>query len=134
MTQDELTAFGETLGRSLDAPHAIAVSGELGAGKTTLIQAVCRGYGVTEPVTSPTFALVHSYRAPRSTVYHLDLYRLRDARDLTNIGWDDLVGERAVVLVEWPERAGTELPPDATRVALRHVQGRSDVRAVRATP
>ena len=77
MTRDELVAWGEALGRAVSPPLVVALAGDLGAGKTTLAQAMCRGYGVTEPVTSPTFALVHRYDAARSPVYHLDLYRIR---------------------------------------------------------
>src|SRR5512143_2616791 len=94
LTLGELEAFGESLGRSIVAPHVIAISGDLGAGKTTLIKAICRGYQVHGDVTSPTFALVHRYEAVRSPVFHLDLYRLRDESELTNIGWDDILSER----------------------------------------
>jgi tRNA threonylcarbamoyl adenosine modification protein YjeE len=63
-------------------------------------------------VTSPTYALVHEYRAPSGRVFHLDLYRLKHEDELTNLGWDDLLAaEDALVLIEWPERAGTRLPP-----------------------
>ncbi|HSY80916.1 MAG TPA: tRNA (adenosine(37)-N6)-threonylcarbamoyltransferase complex ATPase subunit type 1 TsaE, partial [Gemmatimonadaceae bacterium] len=86
LTLPELVAWGEQFGRALAPPVLIAISGDLGAGKTTLIQAICRGYGVTEPVTSPTFALVHEYRAPRSPVFHIDLYRLERPAELTSIG------------------------------------------------
>src|SRR4029079_7008933 len=99
--------WGRRLGHVASAPLLVTISGELGAGKTTLVRAICQGYGVTEEVTSPTFALVHRYAAPRSPVFHLDLYRLSDPVELTNIGWDDILGEDALVLVEWPERAGS---------------------------
>ena len=77
VSQAELVEWGERFGRVASPPLVVAISGELGAGKTTLVQAICRGYGVTEDITSPTYALVHRYAAPRSTVYHLDLYRLK---------------------------------------------------------
>ncbi len=128
LTQAELNARGEAIGRRAVAPQLIALSGDMGAGKTTLIQAICRGYGVTDDVTSPTYALVHTYAAPASPVYHLDLYRLKGESELTNIGWDDILNERALVLVEWPERAGTSLPADATRIVLSHVSGDGSVR------
>ncbi|MFN8574606.1 MAG: tRNA (adenosine(37)-N6)-threonylcarbamoyltransferase complex ATPase subunit type 1 TsaE [Gemmatimonadaceae bacterium] len=131
VTLHELNALGEALGRCAVAPHVIALSGDLGAGKTTLIQAICRGYGVTDEVTSPTFALVHRYSAPRSPVYHLDLYRLKDASELTNLAWDDILDERAVVLVEWPDRAGDQLPADATQIFLSHVAADGSVRDIR---
>ena len=68
-----LTAWGEAFGASLSAPCIVTLDGELGAGKTTLAQAICRGCGVADSVTSPTFALVHQYRGTRAMVFHLDL-------------------------------------------------------------
>lgn len=115
---EDLQEWGEQLGLRLIAPRVLAVSGELGAGKTTLIQAICRGYGVTGEVTSPTFALVHEYSSPRGPVFHLDLYRLRGPADLTNLAWDDIVNAHALVLIEWPERAGPRLPAEALRIVL----------------
>src|SRR6476661_2089263 len=76
LTREELVAWGESFGRAARVPLVVTLAGDLGTGKTTLAQAICRGFGVTEDVTSPTYALVHQYRAPRGTVYHLDLYRL----------------------------------------------------------
>ena len=133
LSHDELLAWGEAFGREAAAPSVVAIDGELGAGKTTLIQAICRGYGVAQDVTSPTFALVHEYRSPRGPVFHLDLYRLRNADELTNIGWDDIVNAVALVLVEWPERAGQRLPVGASRISLAHVAGRPDHRALSAS-
>lgn len=112
LTRDELTAWGEAFGRAARPPLCVAIAGDLGAGKTTLVQAICRGYGVMEAVTSPTFALVHEYRAPLSPVFHLDLYRLQHARELAAIGWEDISAAHALVLIEWPERAAGLLPPD----------------------
>ncbi len=123
VTRDELVRWGEGVGRAAHAPMIIAISGPLGAGKTTLIQAVCRGYGVTASVTSPTFALVHEYSAPRSPVFHLDLFRLTGPADLTAIGWDEIVAAHALILVEWPERAGDRLPPGHVPIDLEYVAG-----------
>lgn len=131
LTLPELVAWGERFGRALTPPTVVAISGDLGAGKTTLVQAICRGYGVTEPVTSPTFALVHEYHAPRSRVYHVDLYRLGAPSDLTNIGWDDFVRAEALVLVEWPERAAGRLPGHVP-IDLEHVPGEPDKRVLLA--
>lgn len=121
LTRDELVAWGEAFGRAARAPLVVAIAGELGAGKTTLVQAICRGYGVSEPVTSPTFALVHEYASPRSRVYHLDLFRLTHAGELAALGWDDIVVAVALVLVEWPERAAGALPDDHVGIELQHV-------------
>src|SRR5688572_28569631 len=120
MTRGELVAWGELFGRAATPPLVVALAGDLGAGKTTLAQAICTGYGVTEPVTSPTFAIVHRYEAPRSPVYHLDLYRLDKPSDLVNIGWDEIVMAHALIIVEWPERAGALIPADHVPIDLEH--------------
>lgn len=123
LDEGELTKWGEDLGAATKAPLLIAITGELGAGKTTLAQAICRGFGVHETVTSPTYAIVQQYTSERSPVYHIDLYRLDDAAQLTNIGWDDIIAEHALVIVEWPERAGDRLPPDPLHLELDYVSG-----------
>lgn len=130
LTLDEMTKWGEALGARLTAPCVVSLSGDLGAGKTTLVQAIARGYGVTAAVTSPTFALVHEYRAAKSPVFHLDLYRLEGPHQLANIGWDDILSSRAVVLIEWPDRAGAELPPAAQEIILAHVPDKPELRSV----
>jgi tRNA threonylcarbamoyladenosine biosynthesis protein TsaE len=99
----------------------VTLEGELGAGKTTLAQAICRGLGIREAVTSPTFSLVNEYEVDGTTVYHLDLYRLRGPEDLTNMGWDDIVNSGQIILVEWPERAEPRLPTDSIRIRLEHI-------------
>jgi len=121
LTESELIAWGEGFGRMAQAPLVVTISGELGAGKTTLVQSICRGYGVREEVTSPTFALVHRYAAPKSPVYHLDLYRLDSSNELTNIAWDEIVSEEAIVLIEWPERAGDRIPRMHVPISLQHL-------------
>jgi tRNA threonylcarbamoyladenosine biosynthesis protein TsaE len=120
MTRAELVAWGESFGHAATPPLVIALAGDLGAGKTTLTQAICAGYGVTEPVTSPTFAIVHRYEAPRSPVYHLDLYRLDKPSELVNIGWDEIAASHALVIVEWPERAGELIPPQHVPIDLEY--------------
>ena len=132
MTLPELVAWGESLGRNAHAPNIITLTGELGAGKTTLAQAICRGYGVKESVTSPTYALVHEYTAPRSPVYHLDLYRLERPEELTNIGWDDIMSAYGIILIEWAERAGSRVPPEHLPIALDYVDGDPDRRLLLA--
>jgi tRNA threonylcarbamoyladenosine biosynthesis protein TsaE len=121
MTEAELNGWGEAFGRAIVPPILVTIAGELGAGKTTLVRAVCRGYGVRDEVTSPTFSLVHRYEGGRSPVFHLDLYRLIGPADLTNIGWDDLLAERALVLVEWPERAEGRIPRNHVPIRLEHL-------------
>lgn len=121
LSQAELEEWGEELGRSSVAPLLITLTGELGVGKTTLAKAICRGYGVKEDITSPTYALVHQYSAERSPVFHIDLYRLDASDQLTNLGWDDILGSHSLVLVEWPERGGERIPTDHLPIDLDYV-------------
>ncbi|HEX9562437.1 MAG TPA: tRNA (adenosine(37)-N6)-threonylcarbamoyltransferase complex ATPase subunit type 1 TsaE [Gemmatimonadaceae bacterium] len=132
LTRDELVAWGEEFGRRLEAPVVVALDGELGTGKTTLARSICRGVGVLEDVTSPTFAIVNQYEVNGGTVYHLDLYRIDREQDLTNLGWDDIVNNGAIVLVEWAARAGHRLPADSVRIILEHIPGQGQRRRLRA--
>lgn len=133
LTLPELEAWGERFGAALHPQVVVALAGDLGSGKTTLAQAICRGLGVADEVTSPTYALVHEYRGAHDVrVYHLDLYRLEDPGELANLGWDDIMAAHAVVLVEWPERAGGYLPADAVRIDLEHLPADPDRRLLLA--
>ena len=132
LDEAEMRRWGKDLGEALKAPIVISLTGDLGAGKTTLAQSICEGYGVAEPVTSPTYALVHRYEAEKSSVYHVDLYRLDNEAQLTNIGWDDMMSERAVVIVEWPERAGDRMPADHLHIDIEYLDGDPDRRVLLA--
>ena len=132
LDETELADWGERFGHIAQPPLIVTITGELGAGKTTLAKAICRGYGVTDDVTSPTFTLVHQYAAPRSPVYHLDLYRLRSPDELTNLGWDEIVSQDALVLIEWPEHAGNRLPQSHVPISLQHLPERPDRRLLYA--
>ena len=130
VTLAELTKWGEELGRRLPRGAIITLQGELGTGKTTLAQAICRGLGIREDVTSPTFALVNEYQMDGSSLFHLDLYRLSGPSDLTNIAWDDIINSGSIVIVEWPERAGDRMPDEATRIQLDYIPGDDSRRAL----
>jgi tRNA threonylcarbamoyladenosine biosynthesis protein TsaE len=132
MARPELVAWGEAFGRAASPPLIVTLAGDLGAGKTTLAQAICAGYGVTEPVTSPTFALVHRYQAPKSPVYHLDLYRIQRPSELVNIGWDEISMSHALVIVEWPERAVEFIPAGHVPIELEHLPADPDRRILLA--
>jgi tRNA threonylcarbamoyl adenosine modification protein YjeE len=109
----------------------VTLRGDLGTGKTTFAQAMCRGLGVTESVTSPTFALSHAYASPRARVTHCDLYRLESIRDVTSLGLDDVLADTGgVLIVEWPERAGTMLEQATLAVSLEHDPADPTVRIV----
>lgn len=128
-TEPELVAWGERFGAALTYPRFVALSGELGAGKTTLVRAIARAQGTLEPVTSQSYGIVREYLCARGHVFHIDLYRLESAAELPQIGWDDILRmKRALVIVEWPERAEGALPAERDSLHLEHVPGRSDVR------
>jgi len=93
-------------------PLVLALRGELGAGKSVLARGVARGAGVRTPMPSPTFNLLFTYDAPERAVqvFHLDLYRLRSADEVWELGWRELGDARQIVLIEWPERAEQILP------------------------
>jgi len=110
--------------RATALPVVITLSGDLGAGKTTLTRAIGHGFGVIEPVTSPTYALVHEYSATGyKHFFHLDLYRIKGPHELANIGWEGLFIEQALIVIEWPEHAAGLLPAGAVALTLAHVEG-----------
>lgn len=130
-SDEETRRFGECLGRLLRAGDVVGLSGDLGAGKTTLSQGIGTGLGVDEPVSSPTFALVHEY-AGRLPVWHLDTYRVGSLDELIDLSWDDLLAGGGVILVEWPQRIEAALPAERLDIALRYVA--EDVREMALTP
>jgi len=121
LTQAQLEAEGEALGRKLEPGELITFEGDLGSGKTTFIKAVARGLGVTAPATSPTYALVHRYHGARGPVFHLDCFRLRSPEEAADLDWEGLVAEGDAILIEWPERAGGWIPKPTRRFRLYHL-------------
>ncbi len=118
----ETEELGARLGRLLGPGDVVALSGELGAGKTQLVRGICRGLEVPEDeVASPTFAIVASY-AGRLPVHHADFYRLSGEDELHATGFSDLLGAGGVLLVEWAERIPGALPVDHLEVLLEHVE------------
>ena len=103
---EETIAFGRTLSDLLAPPKLVLLRGDLGAGKTTLVKGIAAGFRAAseEDVTSPTFTLVHEYRGPEVTIYHIDLYRVDTPRQLETLGLDDLFAENSILLIEWGEK------------------------------
>lgn len=120
-------ALGGRIARGLAPGDAVALAGDLGAGKTTLARAILQALGVAETVPSPTFTLVQHYETPRLAVDHFDLYRIERESELEQLGLDDALAGGAA-LIEWPERAGAHLPPDILHVQLE-IMGESARRA-----
>jgi len=103
---EETIALGRELASLLTPPKLVVLRGDLGAGKTTLVKGIAEGFNAAsqENVTSPTFTLIHEYRGPSATLYHIDLYRVDTQRELETLGLDDLMSEHSVLLIEWGEK------------------------------
>ncbi|MGH9774477.1 MAG: tRNA (adenosine(37)-N6)-threonylcarbamoyltransferase complex ATPase subunit type 1 TsaE [Candidatus Acidiferrales bacterium] len=123
---EETLECGRKIGRHLRAPVLIRLTGELGAGKTTLVKGIVSGLGAAceDEVTSPTFTLVHLYRNG-ARVYHVDLYRVADSRDFATLGLDDIFCEPSIVLVEWAEKLSCSTDWPVVEVHLSHVDDSS---------
>jgi tRNA threonylcarbamoyladenosine biosynthesis protein TsaE len=118
-TEEETIALGERLARELPQRGVALLIGDLGAGKTTLAKGIVKGRGAGEPeeVSSPTFTLIHEYGGGR--VYHIDLYRLDDPRDVATLGLDEIFERDALSLVEWGERFPKLMPPARAEIRIR---------------
>lgn len=103
---EETIALGRELAPLLVPPKLVLLRGDLGAGKTTLVKGIAQAFQAAseEDVTSPTFTLVHEYRGPSATLYHIDLYRVDTPRELETLGLDDLMSENSILLIEWGEK------------------------------
>ena len=118
-SEDETLALGERLARQLPSRQVVLLIGQLGAGKTTLAKGIVKGLGAASPeeVSSPTFTLIHEY-GREGRVFHVDLYRLEEPRELATLGLEDLFEREAVVLIEWGERFPQILPAERTEVRI----------------
>jgi tRNA threonylcarbamoyladenosine biosynthesis protein TsaE len=139
-SSEETIAKGKEIARQLRAPVLVLLKGDLGAGKTTLTKGIISGLGAAreEEVTSPTFNLVHEFRAPVAAtnsatptgagpfkVYHVDLYRVENLHDLESLGLEDALTEKAIVIIEWPEHFKFRTDWPIVEVSLDHAGGDS---------
>ena len=136
---EETWALARQFAAELKRGDVVCLEGDLGAGKTTFTQGLAAALGVAGRVTSPTFCLVQEHRKVGEwesgsvgewgsgkvplLLVHMDLYRLRGEDDVLAIGWEDYLAEGAILVVEWPERAGSLIPPTAKHVAFTHLDG-----------
>jgi len=120
---EETIALGRTLSEFLTPPKIVLLRGDLGAGKTTLVKGIAAAFGAAEEeeVTSPTFTLVHEYRGPSATLYHIDLYRIDTPRELDTLALDDLIAENSVLLIEWGEKFARFQKERDVEIALERV-------------
>jgi tRNA threonylcarbamoyladenosine biosynthesis protein TsaE len=130
-SEEETVRLGERIARELPSRAVILLIGNLGAGKTTLAKGIVAGLGAAgaDEVASPTFTLIHEYGNGR--VYHIDLYRLEDAREVATLGLDEVFDRDAVVLIEWGERFPELMPPE--RLEIRIETGENDEREIAVT-
>jgi tRNA threonylcarbamoyladenosine biosynthesis protein TsaE len=121
-SSEETIELGREIGASLTPPGLVLLSGDLGAGKTTLTKGIVSGMGAAkeDEVTSPTFTLVHKYSG-KFAVYHVDLYRIGNFHDLETLGLEDVFSEQAIVIVEWPAKLTLRTDWPVLRIHLEHI-------------
>ena len=132
-TADRTREVGQALASSLEPRDTVVLTGDLGAGKTTLVQGIARGLGVEDHVASPTFTLVHEY-AGRLDIAHVDVYRLERVQDVLDLALDELGGSERVLLIEWGDAVSDLLPEDRLRVELTTERADAETRRIVMTP
>jgi len=103
---EEKISLGRELAAILTPPKVVLLRGDLGAGKTTLVKGIAEAFSAAsqEDVTSPTFTLIHEYRGPKASLFHIDLYRIDTQRELDTLALDDLMSDNSILLIEWGEK------------------------------
>jgi len=132
-TADRTREVGQALASMLEPRDTVVLTGDLGAGKTTLVQGIGRGLGVDEHVASPTFTLVREYMG-RLDIAHVDVYRLERVQDVLDLALDELGGPDRVLLIEWGDAVSDLLPDDRLRVELTTGRADSEARRIVITP
>lgn len=119
-SEEETIRLGEKLSKGLKPGDLVALSGDLGAGKTTLVKGIAKGLGVADyrHVNSPSFVLVKEYKG-KLPLYHFDIYRLNKLKDIEDIGYEDYLGRRGVVVIEWAKKMGRILPKGYLGISLK---------------
>lgn len=119
-SETETRAVGEKIGGILKTGDFVCLSGELGAGKTTLVKGIVKGLGVPVGVmvSSPSFAIVNEYPGRGFTIFHMDAYRLGDEDDMLGAGYEDYISRGGVIIVEWPERIAGLIPKNALWIKM----------------
>lgn len=126
----ETEAAGAALAKTLRPGDVVALRGGLGMGKTAFVRGLARGLGCPDRVTSPTFTLVNEYEGGRLPLFHFDMYRLRDAGELFDIGWEEYLDRGGVCAAEWSERVTEALPPESVTVTIERAAGGENLRRI----
>ena len=121
--RDQTAALGRTLAPTLPRGTVLALSGDLGAGKTCFTKGLAEGLGIEGDITSPTFTLVHEHPDGRLPLYHIDLYRLEDESELESIALDDYLHSDGVTVVEWADKFADRMPSGVRWVKFRILEG-----------
>ena len=119
---EETLRFGCALGKTIKPDTILALSGDLGAGKTSLVQGLAHGLSISDPIQSPTFVYLNIYEGSLP-LYHFDLYRLSKSSDFVGLGFDEYLEAGGICAIEWPERIETLLPPTTIWIYLSHIEG-----------
>jgi tRNA threonylcarbamoyladenosine biosynthesis protein TsaE len=127
---EETTDLGRRLAVELKPGTIVLLRGDLGAGKTTMVKGIAEGFQAAkaDDVTSPTFTLIHEYRGPQVTLFHIDLYRIDTQRELDTLALDDLMTPQSILLIEWGEKFERFAEERDVEIAIEHTGG--DERAV----
>lgn len=125
----ETEKLGAALAACLSPGQVVAFRGTLGAGKTAFTRGLARGLGITDPVTSPTYTIVNEYLGGRIPLFHFDMYRLKSAGDLFDIGWDDYLERGGICVVEWSEYVSEALE-DPITVTIEKIPDQEDSRSI----
>lgn len=121
-SEADMVALGRRIGAELQGGEVLGFVGDLGAGKTHLIQGILEGLGASDPAASPTFSLVHEHVDGRCPAAHFDFYRMKTPDEAFGMGWDEYLAGGSILLVEWADRFdGSLMPPDTRWFVLRHV-------------
>ena len=118
-SDQETEAFAAELAEKAKPGTVICLDGDLGTGKTVFARGFARGLGITEPVVSPTFTILHGYEGGRLPMWHFDVYRIEDPEEMYEIGYEDCFFGDGVSLVEWASQIGELFPEDAVHVTIR---------------
>ena len=116
---DEIQSAAKIIIRLIDKYKIIAFIGKLGAGKTTLIDAICHELGVKQHVTSPTYSIVQEYQINNIVIYHMDLYRIKSIGEAIDAGIEDCLNSDNLCLVEWPQKASSLFPEETVYISLQ---------------